>query len=317
MTDRIFSDALNHLDDDLLAETDARRETRPAKSRRKAWPMALAACLCLAVALAALSPALFGSRQTDGDLSDTSYHAFFINGFLYIPVSESDGSLARYPLLRELMEDGITADDLGEVMGTLPAAETLKLPEATVYRCAVYPDYDAVCIIRWNWDWGAEYALFLSDGMALSDEVGTDTGSIFALHGMPGSILQASFRRGETVLDDGETLSALIALLSGKEALEDSVLLDQRWVQLWQDTYGTDDVFFDGTSIQYADAETRHQFSELVNAVMEDLWFSTDKGFDSLLILYYPQVAYFSFCGHDYLLTEAEVAQLDRLLGLA
>ncbi|MBQ8719149.1 MAG: hypothetical protein IJY66_07780 [Clostridia bacterium] len=318
MTSKALFDAIDAIDEKYIVQAQEDVKVR-IRQKRQRW---LAACACLAVALgvglslpAVLSPEL---EDSQGQLADISY-GFYLNGLEYQPMEVMDH--AKYPALQQLQFSG-TKEQVSEIMESLYLGEQIgtvaadeNFGEGTVYRVRQYPTYDSIVIMYRD---GA-YVFYVSDGNSLHrytmENDDRSSSSIFAFHGFPERILTAKTDLLSEQTLDSETVASLIEIMNGKEEASYTVYA-QRTVALWQSRYGTDEVRLNetGTGLDYdvANKDVRERLWQLTTP--QPIWIATDRGFDELLIHYYPQLSMFSFCRVLYELTPDEVSAIDALL---
>lgn len=315
MTGKDIYEALGQMDPHMIEQADRRTA---AKRRRYAWWVA---CACLAVVLAIGLPTLMLIPRTeDGGGSDQMadiFYGFYFNGLEYSPISVGDH--ARYEAVKALQVGAtgenryeITEVHLGEWLGSVPADENFGQGE--IYRFAAYPDYDAILIMYRD----GEYNFYISDGNLyryIRETGKSSSDALFSYHGMPDSITEMTTEIGGEPLRE-EAVAEIIALLSGKETVEYDVYAE-RAVALWKQTYGTDEVKLSesgGLNYSMSDEEIRERLWAMTTPI--SLWIKTDRGFDMLLIHYYPQFGLFNFSHRFYELSESEMQTLDGLLGI-
>ncbi len=322
MTGKDIYQALGDIDPRMIEKADNCSADDPKNGlrRRMRYAGGAAACLCLVIALAIGLSSLLIPKTQDGGGSDQMadiFYGFCLNGLQYYPIDVGDH--ARYEEVKALQVGAtgenryeITEAHLGEWLGTIPADENFGQGE--VYRFAAYPDYDAIVIMHRD----GEYKFYISDGdlyRYIRETGKSDSDALFSYHGMPDSITEMTTEVGGTPLSK-ESVAEVITLLSGKQTVEYAVYAE-RAVALWKQTYGTDEVKLSGSGgLDYdmSDEEIRERLWAMTTPV--SLWIKTDRGFDMLLIHYYPQFGVFNFSNQLYGLSESEMQTLDGLLGI-
>ena len=308
-----FFEMMNDMDTELLK----REEMGKKRSPWMKW-VTIAACVCiLFLSATVIGPLIYTENDGSNDGEEIEY-AFWIGNFLYHPIGVGDHT--RYPAVEELMVDNksenryeISQDDLGEYIGIAPAYEEIGLKEGKVYHYVAYPDYSAIVIIERE----GKYEFFISDGSWISEDVAQDSSTIFKIHGMPDSVTSMKNCDTEEPIGTEEIISELCSILSGKEPVDHSVILD-RELQLWKDTYQNDDVVLseDAKGFAYANEEAYDKFVNLLDKNDYSFLINTEKGFDLLYLFYHAELNYFRFCRNDYLLSDVEVAEINDLLGI-
>ncbi|MBQ7338623.1 MAG: hypothetical protein IJW40_09265 [Clostridia bacterium] len=328
MTSRQLFDAMRDLDDRYITEAV---DVNPNKTKvsilyRKNFRTVAAAGLCLVALLAVACVAVptvikmtedgVGETQLAGDIN----FGFYLNELDYQPMETVD--YAHYPALQALQFSGteeqineaVESLYLGEQIGTIPADENFG--EGTVYRVRQYPTYDSIVIMYRD----GKYGFYVSDGNDLNRYLRTtddrSSSNSFAFHGFPQSILTVKLDLLDEQSLDAETVASLIEIMNNKVEAEYAVYA-HRVVDLWQQTYGTDEVSLSesgGLDHDLTDRDLQERLRQLT--APQAIWISNDRGFDELLILYYPKLSMFSFCGVLYELTPDEVSAIDALLGV-
>ena len=143
-----FSDALNHLDEDLLRETEEARNHRGR--RRPAWQKWGALAACLAVAVFAGTRLLSPSGEIAGELPSITIQNDGAGGFGY---------------------EGYMALDISELGGANPWTENAKLKTLPVYRNPI--TYDEQHIAS-----GADLDKMKALLLTVAEQVGLDTKAI-------------------------------------------------------------------------------------------------------------------------------------------
>ncbi len=327
MTTKALFQAIDAIDAHYIIEAQEEAVIRTHRRRRNRRTAAVCACFAVLLVGALTLPGLLHPARVDGDgqqqMADINY-GFYLNGLDYQPFGAGD--YARYPVLSSMqysIQYSITREQrnelikrmAGEIVGTVPADENFG--PGTVYRVAAYPDYDSIRIMYRD----GNYEFYVSDGNSLyhyfAETGDRSSGNAFAFHGLPESILTV-----QTELIDGEALGEentreLFAILSDREDVEYAVWA-ARVVALWAQTYGTDEVRLNerGEGLSY-DATDRDVYERLMQLTKpQTIWIATDRGFDELLICYYPQFSMFTFCNVMYELQPDEVTAINTLLDL-
>ena len=220
---------------------------------------------------------------------------------------------ARYGL-RDRGET-ITEADLGEQMGTVMGCGNAELNGCAVYHYAKFPDIDTICIV----DTPDGYRFFKCEWLSLPEEVLQNSSAVLDAYGLPDSIvtLDVLTRYEERLhtIEDEDTIRAIFEIFSGKTNIgltECNRLISQAW----QDTYGTDEVIFDGVGIGYK-GEDVHDINRRFEAFMAEgsrtIQFTTDNGFQRY-INFTLVTRVVSIDNGFYALTEDEAVRLSALL---
>lgn len=336
-----ISDALDVLDDDLIEQTGAVRNKKehPYKKWRK-WGT-LAACAGIILVAVRILPDLStnmhsgnipdvtGGKKTAVEDDNTSEftgneslaiddiaYEFGLNAMNYFPISFEER--IRYGLVEKdavgLTAENtyqITKDDLGEAMGRVENSEDKSLVGCTVYHFASFPDNDAICIV----DKKGAYAFYVADGIALSDEIGQNFNRVLEAYNMPESVTELEIQTGDwqTVLTitDKEDISTICALLSDKENIGLQAN-EKRYAKLWYDTYGNQDVYYNGETMSYSEDSDYDKAHTLWSKGERVVWITTDRGL-RFYFLYTPSIQTFE-CYGFYALSGEQAKQMNTLL---
>lgn len=320
-----FSHALGKVNDKYIME--AVTYERKKKSGRLKWG-ALAACLCLLVAVFAVyqSGTVDVPRDTVGEDDidhDSVAYGFCLNGnsaAVYYPVSFEER--VRYELVPNgvtgLTESNIyqiTEADLGDLMGTVTDCKDEAMIGSQVYHFAKYPEYDSICIV----DTPNGYEFYACSWLDVSVEIGDVSDAVFAAYGLPDSLetmelLSSDFQYLSSI-DDEAVVKAILESFSGKvnHGLEEN---ERLFAQAWYDAYGNDDICYSeesGTCVA-KEPSLFDKAYELWDEGERIVQITTDRGF-RLMIDYFPAVRVFT-CGDSYYeLSAHEVESLNALLG--
>ena len=167
----------------------------------------------------------------------------------YFPISFAER--VRFNLVPEgavgLSEENtyqIQAQDLGEVMGTVTDCADASLIGRTVYHFASYPDSRAICILEHD---GA-YDFYCAEYLAISVKEDDLSDAVFASYGFPGNCasIEVQDKGGMKLftITDEAVINEIITMMSGCGNIGDQEASARR-IQLWKDTYGNDDVYYD------------------------------------------------------------------------
>ncbi len=137
----------------------------------------------------------------------------------------------------------ISEADLGEPMGTVTGG---SLDGCAVYHAARYPSFDSICIV----DTPDGYLYYTASRLSLEDAIGQSSDVVLAAYRLPDSAVEASVLSG-----DGDVLRSLtaeeifevLAILAGRTNIG-MAENNRLYANLWQDTYGNDDIYYDEES---------------------------------------------------------------------
>ena len=242
--------AIGEIDDELIKSA---AQMPNKKHRRRILLGALAACLCLAFVGLAIT------RQPeqppiDSPAADIPVEAVscYLNGNDYAAYNTIafDERKAYGLVPADAIGLGpenlyvITDADLGEPMGTVTKCQNEAYIGSPVYHFAAYPDDENICII----DTPAGYQFYTFSGSWPPDEVGQLSDAALEAYGLP-----ASMEKMETLDQNSnqcmeitaEAAEEILRLLSGKTCLGGWDVVERRFADLWQQTYGNDVVYYD------------------------------------------------------------------------
>ncbi len=207
----------------------------------------------------------------------------------------------------------ITEEDLGEVMGSVQESADAGLIGCTVYHFAAFPDLDAICILERE----GSYSFYTADGIWLPEEPGQSFERVITAYGMPESVVKLEVEDLEgnplfTITDQAD-VTALCTMLSGKTDIGMQAN-NERYARLWKDTYGNEEVSYDGESFFYSDQVDYDAVHAFWHAKQRVIWVTTERGF-RFLMQYNPAVRTMECYGY-YDLTEEEVAELNVIFGV-
>ncbi|MBQ8748075.1 MAG: hypothetical protein IJZ08_09465 [Clostridia bacterium] len=360
MKDKKLLRAIGDIDDRYIEEADA-----DAKPRR--FPLyrfaALAASVCVVIGcvIALLSrpstvvPSVSGTEpmetspdtapETFPDIMDGRYPPYFfiINGDASVEYyALSIWEALRYELLIEgatTVSDEtllpITEADLGERMGTVTGG---SLHGCTVHHAARYPSLDSICIV----DTPDGYLYYTASWLTLEDAIGQNSDAVLAAYGLPDFAAEAEVLSGEgevlLALTEAETRE-ILAILADKTNIG-MAENNRLYANLWQDTYGNDDIYYDEESgtVREKNIPTERKTytyttedgvtvavevngntdvyelkSALFHTGQRQILIATDRGF-YFTVTYTPSIRTCSVGDGYYRLSEAESARMNTLL---
>lgn len=301
----------------------------------------LAACVCLlAVVWMTRKPPVPDVPAQDATGANCY---FYINGDTQTHYEEATAmELVRYSLmpkggLGKVSRYEVQEADIGEPMGIVTShtrifyeQEEMDLKECPVYHFAKYPQENSICIIQTPWG----YRLFTSEWKTASASFRGNSSLMIRAGRFPRSVEEMelwSFDAEITAPLKTSVAKKLFAILEdkpniGREAFE------KRFVQLWKDTYGTDEVYYDEYNRCYMVKELDEPVPDPYGgepdytnyAVVEKsyklfredsclIWITTDTEYTCSLE-YVPSIGGVSWWDEYYVLTASEVAQINELL---
>ena len=138
----------------------------------------------------------------------------------------------------------ITDVDLGEPMGTVTKCRDEAYIGSPVYHFAAYPEDENICII----DTPSGYQFYTLSGIWPPDEEGQLSDAALKAYGLPASmqkmeVLDRNSSQRTEITD--EVAEEILQLLSGKTCLGGWNVVEYRFADLWQQTYGNDLVYYD------------------------------------------------------------------------
>ncbi|MBE6949450.1 MAG: hypothetical protein E7456_06345 [Ruminococcaceae bacterium] len=325
------------------------KEAAPGKKKKelKPWVKWLAAVACVAAMVGGSYLLQSSDEPAPADeetvVADVAY-GFTMNDCTYFPISFDER--IRYGLVPEdavgLTEENtykITEADLGELMGSVEACGDESLVGASVYRFAKYPEYDSVCIVEAE----GKYSFYTASGMVLENEIGKSSDFVLEAYNMPQSVTRVTVQTGDwkqvMEITDRDTINAICSIMAGKEniGLKEH---EKLFAQLWYDTYGNDDVYYDEASGSMIYREAQENPPKAVTYTDTDgnevtyyesdtedydkahaLWgegervvtITTDRGFE-FYMNFRPSVCTISFYDGYYILTENEAEDMNSFL---
>ena len=212
----------------------------------------------------------------------------------------------------------ITEADLGEVMGEIGICGNEKLIGCTVYHFAKFPELDSICIV----DLGERYDFYTADGIDLGLKEGHSADVILKGYDLPNSVTRMELQNGnwETlrIIEDRAVIEEFCAVLAGKTDMGLQAH-EQRFADLWQETYGNTDVYYDGEAMRYgSDPSKFDSLNDQARALWDEgelvVWLETERGF-RFYFIYKPSIGTINGYGY-YPLTVEENDNLCRLLAI-
>lgn len=203
--------------------------------------------------------------------------------------------------------------DLGEPMGVVQGCGDESLNGCKIYHYASFPDLMSICIVAKE----KEYEFYCAGGLSIPDEVGQSSDVFLSAYGMPDNVTEIEVQDQDLTklrtITDAETIQSICAVMAGKKniGLEEN---ERRYEALWKDTYGNDDVYYDGESMAYKTTDDVELAEKLWHKGERDIRFTTEKGYQFYAV-YEPQIKTFE-CYGFYPVSDQEVEELNRLLEL-
>ena len=244
--------AIGDIDDGLIECAQPKKEIN-----RGGW-VAVAACLCVFGAMALFFPNR-NVPSVDTPAADTpaadspgvSVYCYIENNkempyeaidlydrILYGLVPE--GSMGT----QDTLSYEITKADIGDFMGIVTDGADETLIGCSVYHFANYPDSDAICII----DTPSGYTFYVCKLAALPPELENTSSTLLRAYGLPEklTVLEVWDYDGEVLgrIEDPDAIREIFQILAGKPDIgrEEHA---KRYVQIWKDAYGNDDIYYD------------------------------------------------------------------------
>ncbi len=358
MKDKKLLRAIGDIDDRYIEEADADAKPRRFLLYRLA-AVAASVCIVIGCVFALTRPTnvvppvpgiepMETSPETAHDLiADERYppYCFLINDDASVEYyALSIWEALRYELLIEgatTVSDEtllpITEDDLGEKLGEVTGG---SLHGCAVYHAARYPSLDSICIV----DTPDGYLCYTASWLSLDYVIGQSSDAVLAAYGLPDSAVEAEVLSGEgdvlLTLTEAE-IREILAILADKTNIG-MAENNRLYAELWRDTYGNDDVYYDeesgtvreknlpkeGTTYTYTTEDGVTVAVEVggdttVGELKRALWhtgqrqirLTTARGF-YFTVTYTPSIGTFSVGDGYYPLTEAETRQMSALLGI-
>lgn len=347
--------SMEHIDSDLIDEA----ETYKGAKKKNKWVKwgTIAACLCLMVAASVtVLPRLTNTTPSNDTTNSIGFDemeeavGFTLSGnssLIYFPISFDER--VRFQLVPEgsigLTPENtyqITEADLGESMGTVENCGNSLLIGKTVYHFAAYPDSNAICILDNNGKYDFYCADSYSNATSMAKESSSD--ALMALFDFPENCCKIEVQSADLntlfSITDEEKINNLCTLLSGCENIGHEAA-EKRFAQLWQDTYGNDNVYYseaDGHCVYrgYAEPEEKTYTDADGNSITEyvypegyvdpsdaahELWnvgerclvLETKDGLQ-LFIDYYPSIGVFFSQDGQFAVTTEKAESLNSLL---
>jgi hypothetical protein len=316
MTDRNLLQAMGRIAPELIA--DAAPDAPQKKSANKTWVRwgAVAACFCLIItATIIMIPYL--NRDDSGTQSPDISHAVAINGFLYDPLSRPTQFYEKYPELENVTEKIttgykylISAEDLGEYIGIVPALDKAHLPEGKAYHWLAYPNLDSIVIVERE----ENYSFYVSDGLIFLSESINSSSSILEKYNLPDSALNLEIFDSGVIVADIADIAKICEIMSNKQHDAELSYRNRIW-EAWLSEKGESGVQYDGKDFSYNSTEIRDEFNAFRTANAQSIWINTENGFE-IHVWFNPKFNYFIMCNRTFSISQAESEQLSALLGL-
>ncbi|QNL44429.1 hypothetical protein H8790_13490 [Oscillibacter hominis] len=306
-------------------------EAASYEKKPRAFPMAaLAACLLLlaAAAFGGTLPSQTAVQPPSSSGSETAEAAygFILNDRFYLPITfDQRKEFGLVPEdaagLAEEYRFPPTEADLGRRIGYAEQSDDPALVGAAVYRWAALPDNGRICVVEIS---QGRYDYFVFAWRTDVSEPGAASTEIFDAYGIRSDSVQSidvttGDDRPVTVLSGEEDISRLLNLFSGREDMG-AKAHEQRFSDLWYETYGTREVYLDGESMHYDgldkdDWTIYDRAHKLWNGHQRQLLLHLKNG-DQLCLLYNPAVRSLSIHNSFFALSTEECAELNGLLAV-
>ena len=171
MNTKKFSDAMSEINNKYIEEALNYKSIAVKKKKKQNWPKwgAMAACLCLAVVGAFALTRFIGNDTPEIPvITEESAYGFTMeeSDVLYLPISffqrKAFGIIDENATgLTAENTYKITADDLGDIMGTVGDSQDESIIGETVYHFINFPEDDAICIVKVN----GTYRFYVKNGV--------------------------------------------------------------------------------------------------------------------------------------------------------
>ena len=315
MTPKNLLDALGNIDPELIEiDTDGIR-AREEKKRTFLRVISVAAAFILAVGIIlrfALLPTTPG-EDPGGDMSPDKVYGAWFSGFFYTEM-RSDVYLSAYPLLESLIERteigftfNIGSEDISDCLGTLE----YEGRSCEVYRSNVYPDYESVVIV----DLGDSYTVFIADGDSLQNSTTMTPSELIEKLDLAATVTAYSFGTTAESDDPRPAIEAIENAVKGKTERADHAAYSRAKYAAWCTLHGTESVSLDGTDFSFKDSDTRSEFAVFYGSTIRIIFVTTSRGFEHM-IHYDPDYNLIMIANESFTLTDAEVAEINALLGI-
>jgi hypothetical protein len=134
----------------------------------------------------------------------------------------------------------------GEQIGIITESSDPRLIGCKVYHFTEAPDSDLSCIV--DTPYGYIFGKFTFFKCCLINEIGSSSDIFLSAYGLPDSLNIIGVRSNDKqhlfVMEDERSIEAFFEILSGKNNIG-SAEYNRRLVQIWNQTYGNDDIVFD------------------------------------------------------------------------
>ena len=284
--------------------------------KRNTWTkwISIAACFCLIITATIIVIPYMNSNDSGTQSPDKSY-AVSINGFLYEPISLPETFYEKYPELENVTEKittghkyRISAEDLGEYIGIVPALDEAKLPEGKAYHWLAYPNLDSIIIVERE----GKYSFYVSDGYIFSSESINSSSSILEKYNLPDSALNLEVLDSEVIITDKAEIADICEIISNKEHDAELSYRNRIW-EAWQSEKGDVGVSFDGTDFSYSNPQIHEEFAHYFGENIKTIIVNTENGFEITLRVDL-KYNYFLLNNKTFNLSQEEVEQLSNLL---
>lgn len=281
-------DALSEIDDDIIKEVATLREKR----KRGAWYRGLAACVALIAIVGVCVAGYLGST------TPSLVYGIYVDNKQYMPAED-------------LLTQTAGKENVGEFLGYVSLGINTKKTHIRAYNYIPEDGKTNRVIVCYNGNYYVyEFSIFRPDGN----------------EDWPKNLLkdveQIEVREAE---NGGETLKTLSAADEIAELLSIVLNLEKKsereinqwYYDLYKDHFGKDEVWFDEDtgSIKYASIAISVKFTNLINKNDRHLVFvMADK--TRIVMPYQPQSRVLCCYDFGFILTDEQVTQINRLIGL-
>lgn len=314
MTNKDLYREFGNIDFDMVEAAAPAKKLKSKK--RNAWTkwVSIAACFCLIITATIIMIPYMNSNDSGTQSPDISY-AVAINGFLYEPLSQPTTFYEKYPELENVTEKIttgykylISAEDLGDYIGTVPALDKAHLPEGKAYHWSVYPDLASIIIVEHD----GKYSFYVSEGDIFSSASINGSSSILEKYNLPDAALNLDVLDSEIIITDKSKIAEICAIISNKQHDAEFSYTNRIW-EAWQSEKGDVGVSFDGTDFSYSNPQIHEEFAHYFGENIKTIVVNTENGFE-ITIRVDLKFNYFLINNKTFNLSQAEAEQLSNLL---
>lgn len=255
------------------------------------------------------------NRDDSGTQSPDISYAVAINGYLYDPLSQPTTFYEKYPELETVTKKIttgykylISAEDLGDYIGTVGALDKAHLPEGKAYHWLAYPNLDSIVIVERE----GKYSFYVSEGYIFSSESINSSSSILEKYNLPDSAISLDVLDSDIIITDKSEIAEICAIISNKQHDAEFSYRNRIW-EAWQSEKGDVGVGFDGTDFSYSNPQIHEEFAHYFGENIKTIIVNTENGFEITLRVDL-KFNYFLINNKTFNLSQAEVEQLSNML---